>query len=351
MGGGIVRLWIYSFLVIFCTILTSCTTKPTVELIQASAEIVTDKSISGQTGIMDGNKVLKYVTPTVLSYKFTVKNTSNQKIGDSHNPVKFKLEPSEEFISVLNQTIGSNVMDLTKMNGGYKADGEIYPNGTGQYTIFYELGTKEHIRSYQQIPLLPAPEKLELLNNKRFDVTLIISVGEEEIARFDLRTFANGLPQETEQRMEQELGTEIVVPVLDQYQVKFAEIVYSPVGDRRVARIVYTDQKGPLMELTQEQKDQIEKKQQRKFFYGEYEGKPLIMMEISNMKGSLANAKVQQIEGIDVEYSFKEVESGKYAFYSFNVENGSYLITFQLNKMFTEEDAVDFIRRILTRQK
>jgi uncharacterized protein (DUF2141 family) len=75
------------------------------------------------------------------------------------------------------------------------------------------------------------------------------------------------------------------------------------------------------------------------------------MMEISNMKGSLANAKVQQIEGIDVEYSFKEVESGKYAFYSFNVENGSYLITFQLNKMFTEEDAVDFIRRILTRQK
>jgi hypothetical protein len=154
-------------------------------------------------------------------------------------------------------------------------------------------------------------------------------------------TSANGLPQEIHQAMEQELGTKMVVPVLDHYQVKFAAILYPPVinnkviGDRRVATIVYTDQKGPLMELTPEQKDQIEKKQRRKFFYGEYEGKPLITMEISNEKGSLADAKVLQIEDVEVEYSFKEVKTGTYAFYSFNLEHSSYFITFQLSNRFT----------------
>jgi hypothetical protein len=194
------------------------------------------------------------------------------------------------------------------------------------------------------------------LYSKRFDATLIITVGEEEIARFDLRPFASGLPQKIHQKMEEELGTKMVVPVWDSYQVKFAEILYPPVlndkvvGDRRVATIVYTDQKGPLIELTNEQKEQVEKKQRRKFFYGEYEGKPLIRMEISNERGSLMNAKIQQIEGIDVEYNEKEVESGNYAFYSFHLENASYLITFQINQAFQEKDAVRFIRSILLNQ-
>ncbi|WP_419877536.1 hypothetical protein [Brevibacillus centrosporus] len=172
-----------------------------------------------------------------------------------------------------------------------------------------------------------------------------------------VETLANGLPRDIEETMERELGTKMVVPVLDHYLVKFAGILYPPVinnkvvGDRRVATIIYTDQKGPLIELTPEQKEQIETKQRRKFFYGEFEGKPLITMEISNEKGSLIDAKVQQIEGIEVEYNFKEVESGKYGFYSFNVEKGSYFITFQINNSFTEEDAVDFIRRILTSPK
>lgn len=77
----------------------------------------------------------------------------------------------------------------------------------------------------------------------------------------------------------------------------------------------------------------------------------MIRMEISNEKNSLANAKVQQIEGVEVEYSFKVVESGKYSFYSFHVGKASYFITFQINDSFTEKDAVDFIRRILNSQK
>ena len=351
------RLYLFSLIMIMSFMTAACTSKPTVELVHVSAEIVTDKSLSGQTGIMDGNKLIKYVTPTVLSYKFLVKNTSNQKIGDSKKPVRFKLDHSDELISVVTETVGSNVLDFEKMNGGYKGDGEILRNGTAEYSIFYELGTEEDLGSYQQIPLLPPKEKMDELQNKKFNAILILTVGEEEFARFDLRTYANGLPQEVQQKMEQELGINMVVPVLNHYQVKFAEVVYPPIvnneviGDRRVATIVYTDQKGPLIELSSEQKEHLEKKQRRKFYYGEYEGKPLIRMEISNEKNSLANAKVQQIEGVEVEYSFKEVESGNYSFYSFHVGKGSYFITFQINDRFTEKDAVDFIRRILNSQK
>ena len=349
------RLFLFSLIMIMSFMTAACTSKPTVELVHVSAEIFTDKSI--QKGIMDGNKLIKYVPPTVLSYKFLVKNTSNQKIGDKKKPVRFKLEPSDELISALRKTVGSNALDFEKMDGGYKTDGEIVNNGTAEYSIFYELGTEEDLGSYQKIPLLPPIEKMDELQNKKFDAILILTVGEEEIARFDLRTYANGLPQEVQQKMEQELGINMVVPVLNHYQVKFAEVVYPPIvnneviGDRRVATIVYTDQKGPLIELTNEQKEYLEKKQRRKFYYGEYEGKPLIRMEISNEKNSLANAKVQQIEGVEVEYSFKEVESGNYSFYSFHVDKSSYFISFQINDRFTEKDAVEFIRRILNSQK
>lgn len=89
------RLFIFGFLLIVSIfMIVSCASKPTVELVQASAQIVTDISLSGQTGIMDGNKLIKYVTPTVLSYTFIVKNTGSNKIGDTQKPVKFKLEPN-----------------------------------------------------------------------------------------------------------------------------------------------------------------------------------------------------------------------------------------------------------------
>ncbi|KNB74154.1 hypothetical protein ADS79_06650 [Brevibacillus reuszeri] len=185
----------------------------------------------------------------------------------------------------------------------------------------------------------------------------MLTVGEEEIARFDLRTYATGLPPDIHQKVEKELGTKFVVPVLDHFQVKLAEMMYPPlvnnevIGDRRVAVIVYTDQKGPLIELTNEQKEQLEKKQRRKFYYGEYEGKPLIRMEISNEKNSLFDAKLQQIEGVEVEYSFKEVESGNYGVYAFQLERSSYFIIFQISDRFTDKDAVEFIRRILTNHK
>lgn len=174
------------FLTISLFALVSCTNKPSLELVEVSAQIVTDKSISGQTGIMDGVKVIKYVTPTVISYTFTVKNNGIQKVGDVEKPVRFKLEPSEQLRLTLLETSGTDAFE--KMNGGYTAAAEILPNQTAEYDAFYELGTTEDLGAYQQIPLLSSKEQLEELKKRRFDAMLILTAGDEEIARFDLHT-------------------------------------------------------------------------------------------------------------------------------------------------------------------
>ncbi|WP_301171958.1 hypothetical protein [Brevibacillus nitrificans] len=340
------------FLMIGLFALVSCTNKPSLELVEVSAQIVTDKSISGQTGIMDGEKVIKYVTPTVISYTFTVKNNGIQKVGDGEKPVRFKIEPSEQLRLMLQVTSGADAFE--KMNGGYTAVPEIRPDETVKYSAFYELGTTEDLGAYQQVPLLTSKEQLEQLNKRRFDAALIITAGDEEIARFDLHTAAFGWTQELQQKMEKELGTKMVVPLWEGYQVKFAAIQHPPVvnnqqvGNRRVATIVYTDQRGPLIDLNPEQKRQLESKQRRTVFYGEFEGKPLIRMEISNERGSLMEARVQKIDGVEVEFQIKEVESGKFGIYSFNLERSSYFITFRIDESFTQEDVVEFIRRIIT---
>jgi len=165
------------------------------------------------------------------------------------------------------------------------------------------------------------------------------------------------IPKDIETRLEEVLKVDVVVPALENYQIKYAEVQYppilhnKPVGNRLVARIVYTDEKGPLIELTKEQKAEMEERKERSILYGEYEGKAVIILEISNMKTSFADAKVQQIEGVDVEYSDKVVESGRYAFYSFNIGDGSYTTTFLLNDTFTDLDAVEYIKKLISELK
>lgn len=350
------RLFLCCLIAVIGVIMSACANSPVLELAEVSAEIVTDKSISGQTGIGVNNAVVRHVTPTVIAYDIKVKNSSNRKIGDEKNPVRFKIQPGEELLEALNKTVGDNVLDRDKMNGGYQGDAEILPGGTSRYMIFSELGTLEKLENHEQLRLLTEAQ-LDELREKRFDAALILYIGEEEIGRFDLRPHSHGLPLEIHRTLEQELGAKFVVPAWKGYQVKFAAIEYPPVaqgkavGNRHAAVIVYSDRKGPLMNLSPEQVEQIEKKQGRKFLYGEYEGKPLIAMEISNEKGSLINAKTREIEGVQVEYNEKETGSGKVMFYAFPYQQASYFITFHMSDTFSEEDTVSFVRQILAGQK
>lgn len=168
-----------------------------------------------------------------------------------------------------------------------------------------------------------------------------------------------GLPKDIEAKLEEELKVNVVIPEVEHYPVKYVGVndpphqQHQPAGasGRIVATIVYTDKLGPLIELPEEQRSEMEKRVGRKIYYGEYEGKPYIILEISNMKNFLADSKVQQIEGTQVEYSYREVQSGRYAFFSFNLENASYMTTFWLADSFQEKDALAFNRRLIAELK
>lgn len=146
------------------------------------------------------------------------------------------------------------------------------------------------------------------------------------------------------------MQVEIVVPEVANYKVKYAEIDYPPlINDQPIegpllARIVYTDQKGELITLTKEQQEQMIKERQREVFYGEYTGRPAIILEISTMKNSLADAETFQLEEITVEYKRWEIESGTYMIYSFNYENAAYMATILLDDAFTEANAEAFLK-------
>ncbi|MGG3886307.1 hypothetical protein [Brevibacillus panacihumi] len=150
--------------------------------------------------------------------------------------------------------------------------------------------------------------------------------------------------------MEEKMQVEVVVPKVANYKVKYAAIDYPPLlNDQPIegplmARIVYTDQKGELIALTKEQQEQMMKGRQREVFYGEYTGRPVIILEISTMKNSLADAETLQLEEITVEYKRWEVESGTYMIYSFNYENAAYMATILLYDKFTEAEAETFLK-------
>lgn len=164
---------------------------------------------------------------------------------------------------------------------------------------------------------------------------------------------SNTLPSAIEKQMEEQIGMDIAVPSNDKLVVKYAEIRYPPIVNGQqiagpsIATIVYTDEKGELLPITDEQKAEMRNRQQREIFYGEYAGRPIVIMEISTMKNSLHDAKTAEIEGITVEYGQKEAASGTYAFYSFHHQNASYMTTFLLNDTTTTDDAVAFNRKLI----
>ena len=59
----------------------------------------------------------------------------------------------------------------------------IEPNQEGEYTFDFELGALEE---NPEIRMAPSSDQLDKLKNSAMDATLIVSVEDEVIARFDL---------------------------------------------------------------------------------------------------------------------------------------------------------------------
>ncbi|CAG9611542.1 hypothetical protein BACCIP111899_00714 [Bacillus rhizoplanae] len=174
----------------FFTLLTACSSKPSLELVNSKVDIITDKNKVGAIGITEGDKKGQELVPTTLYYEFKIKNNGKQKIGGiGDKGLQVKIEPNDKLVDTSKEIVGFNIFDPSAYEGtgvgfGSSFDGEIKPDKNGEYILTFDLGVSEE---NSQVPLrVPPKETLKKLENYALYASLLVMLDGKEIARFDL---------------------------------------------------------------------------------------------------------------------------------------------------------------------
>ncbi|WP_164669708.1 hypothetical protein [Virgibacillus doumboii] len=174
------------------------------KLTDAKVEIHSDEDRTGATIIQEGEMKGERIVPTVLEYQFSIKNTGDKKLGtikwadeedkndfNHENGLQFKIEPNNQLKSILEEAMGYNLLNKDnrpKAGLGYGFSGlpRLEAGQEGDYWMTFTLGaTKEN----PQVPLAPSEEKLNELLDAAPNAELVVTVKDEEIARFKLNDY------------------------------------------------------------------------------------------------------------------------------------------------------------------
>lgn len=182
---------------IILLLLSGCSSKPSLELVSASVEIRDDRS--GGIGITSGEKEGEVITPISLSYNFVLKNTSKKTLGKAEKPnkqtfeyddgIKVLIEPHKKMVEVSKEVMGFNLFseerpeEVLGLGVGKGGTPVLEPNQEGEYNFDIDLGALEENPA---IRVAPSSEQLDKLKRNAMDATLIVTIEDEEIARFDL---------------------------------------------------------------------------------------------------------------------------------------------------------------------
>ena len=172
------------------TILSSCSSKPSIKLINSNVSITNDKTKVGSIGITQGNKKGQYLVPTALYYEFKIKNVGNKKIGDfGDKGLKIKIEPNSKLKILSKEIVGFNIFNPSSYVASGVGHGSSFvsllePGQEGKFIFSYDLGVSE---KNSEVPLMvPSQEKLKKLEEGALNASLIVTLEDKEIARFDL---------------------------------------------------------------------------------------------------------------------------------------------------------------------
>ncbi len=177
--------------IIIIGILSACSSDPSLELVDANVDIVKDKNLLGSIGITEGERQGEELVPTALYYEFTIKNTGNKTVGirGVDKGISITIEPKDKLKMVSEDVIGFNIYNPEDYNEsgvgfGHKIQPVLKSDQNGKFTLYYELGVSEE---NPQVPLLvPTKEKLDELKENAFNAFFVVTVENEEVARFDL---------------------------------------------------------------------------------------------------------------------------------------------------------------------
>jgi len=187
----------FAIIFILLLIISGCSNKPSLELVSSSVEI-SDKNSVGISST-SGEKKGEIIKPISLSYQFVIKNNGKKTLGETEkfnnetfqydDGIKFYIEPNKKLLEVTESIMGVNIFDKEKMQqtelGTVRSGPAILEsNQEGKYSIDFELGALEE---NSEIRVAPSPEQLVKLEKSSLNATLIISIEDKEIGRFDLK--------------------------------------------------------------------------------------------------------------------------------------------------------------------
>lgn len=181
------------FIILF--IISGCSSKPSLELESAKVELRNDGERLGAVGITSGEREGEFIVPIALSYDFVIINTGKRKLGAMEKPTKdlayedgiqIKIEPHKKLKEVTEEVMGFNLYD--KSDKGQLGSGEttayiLKADAKGIYNLDLILGALEE---NPDLKLAPSMEQLEKLEEHAMDATLVVFIGDDEIARFDI---------------------------------------------------------------------------------------------------------------------------------------------------------------------
>ncbi|MGW9019286.1 hypothetical protein, partial [Priestia megaterium] len=130
------------FIILLLFIVSACSKPEDIKLTKTDVMITENKDLVGSTTTTIGKHKNQTIVPTALYYTFTVKNNSNKSIFRSQlNKVKMRIEPDQDLLSVVEETIGSNIYNVNKSKIGWgQGVEEIAAKGTGEFNLYYKLG-------------------------------------------------------------------------------------------------------------------------------------------------------------------------------------------------------------------
>ncbi|WP_064091294.1 hypothetical protein [Rossellomorea aquimaris] len=159
---------------------------------------------------------------------------------------------------------------------------------------------------------------------------------------------SNGIVDSFLEKSTEEFGTELFIPEYEEYPITSAEIIYPPTGDKKELTVVYSKEKGELMDENFIKNH--EKNVGSKVLYGLYDGEPfLFRITYSNYELSDGNgdSETKIINGVAVNVREIMVKDEERLFTFFNVNEGSYSIDFALREGLNKEKAFEFVESII----
>lgn len=178
--------------VMMLTILTACSTKPSLELTDVDVDISRNQDLTGSIVLQEGEEAGKEVAVTALTYIFTLENTGKRQVGKESEMIDATIVPNDSLRTASQNVMGFNVFepsgyDESGLGFGHSFSGKLEPKDNGTYVFTYDLGIEEKTTDVRRVP---PNHQLNKLKQHALDATLVVSVGKQEIARFGLTSWS-----------------------------------------------------------------------------------------------------------------------------------------------------------------